>query len=569
MDKTNRTYLYRTALQVAILAVFVIWIYLPTLNGAFIWDDIFLITNWAVQSESLGGLASIWIEPEGIDYFPITYTALWMQWIAFGNNTFGYHVVNVLLHLSSCFLLWILLTRLKLPGAWLSALIFGIHPVCVESVAWISEIKNTLSLPFFLLTCFFWIKHDDLKNDSRMSRYYIFSLVMFIVAMLAKPSVVATPFLALIYEWWKRGKVSLLGLYRTIPLFLIAFVIGLITLSFQWERAIGDYILPIEGVASRFAVAGMAIVFYFFKVIWPMNLMPMYPQWSIKPLQFWQLLPWAGILAFGTLMWMNRSGWGRHAIFAAGFFLTMLLPTLGFLDFAFMYISWVSDHFLYVPMIGLIAAVVAAGTVFFQIQKIPIKLGGTMCMSFLIIACTWISHSYANHWRNEEALWTYTLKKNDSAWQAHLALGGIELSKGKTVSALKHLERAGNLKPNDVRVQLGFANALLDNGKPQKAATVLEEIYKTHECNARLIGTLVVAWVQTGQNSKAIKASEKILAASPGNSAVRLELARALHNSGDIESAKKEYRILLEIDKHNQEAQKGLAEVLLLEKRQD
>ena len=303
--------LWRTALQVFILVITVAWIYTPALNGEFLWDDTFLLSGWAVKSNSWGGLASIWFEPEGVDYFPITYTVLWLEWTAFGTNTFGYHLVNVLLHLSSCFLLWILLNRLKLHGAWLSALIYGIHPVCVESVAWISEIKNTLSLPFFLLTCLFWIKYDELRYKVRFNGYYYLSLGFFTVAMLAKPSVVATPFLALLYEWWKRGTVSRYGFYRVVPLFLIALVLGLITLSFQWERAIGDYTLPIGGVASRFAVAGMAIIFYCTKVFWPFNLMPMYPQWSVEPPQIWHLVPWVIISTVCFLLWLNRRGWGR------------------------------------------------------------------------------------------------------------------------------------------------------------------------------------------------------------------------------------------------------------------
>ncbi len=558
--------LYWIGLRALVLASMVFWIYASVLDGEFLWDDSLLITkNWAVQSESLGGLASIWLEPEGVDYFPITYTALWMEWIAFKNNTFGYHLVNVLLHISSCFLLWILLKNLKVPGAWLSSLLFGVHPVCVESVVWISEIKNTLSLLFFLLTCIFWVKHDESKNNTRSNWYYFFSLGAFACAMLAKPSVVATPFLALLYEWWKRGTISRRVFYKTIPLFLIAFVCGLITLSFQWERAIGNHVLPIGGITSRFAVAGMAVVFYIVKVLWPINMMPIYPQWSIKPLYVWQFLPWLGFLIVASAMWMNRRKWRRHATFAAGFFLLMLSPILGFLNFSFMDISWVSDHFLYVPMIGVIAAASAASLEFFRSRHNKLYLFGLALMGCGVIACTLKSYSYAQHWRSEKALWTYTLSKNDSAWQAHLVLGGINLSQRKVDIALEHLERASELKPENLQVQLAFADTLLSHGNPQKAANVLERIRKIYGPHILVMDSLVTAWVQTGQNSKAIEASEKILTANPANCLVRLQRARALRHSGQIELAKKEYRIVLEIDKDNQEAKKGLAEATSLD----
>ena len=555
-------------LRSLVLTCAILWIYTPVLNGEFLWDDISLITNnWMIQAGSLDSLAAIWVEPDGADYFPLTYSVLWLEWITFGSDPFGYHLINVLFHLSSCFLIWIALNHLNIPGAWISAFVFGTHPVCVESVAWISEVKNTLSLPLFLLTCFFWIKHEELSSKKLVNRYYVLALMMFTAAMLAKPVMVATPFLTILYAWWKRGVVSHRTFYQSVPLFLIAFVLGLITLSFQWERGIGDYVLPIGGIASRFAVAGMAVAFYLFKVFWPFDLMPMYPQWSIQPLYFWQFLPWLGIFTIGSFMWMNRRGWGQHALFAVGFFLLMVSPVLGFLDFSFMFISWVSDHFLYVPMIGLIVGTLAAWETFFRSQQRPIQFVGKALILCVICVNVLMSHSYAEHWRSAKALWTYTLSKNDTAWQAHLAIGGMEFEEGKVHSALEHLERAGELKPDDFRVQLGLATALLDNGNPQRAADILERITQIYSSNTRLMEVLVTSWVQSGQFTKAIRVTGEMLEANPARSSMRLQRARALQKNGDIDLAKEEYGVLLEIDKENREAQEGLAEALLLEKK--
>ena len=361
----------------------------------------------------------------------------------------------------------------------------------------------------------------------------------------------------------KRGTVSRYGFYRVVPLFLIALVLGLITLSFQWERAIGDYTLPIGGVASRFAVAGMAIIFYCTKVFWPFNLMPMYPQWSVEPPQIWHLVPWVIISTVCFLLWLNRRGWGRDVIFAVGFFLLMLLPVLGFLNFSFMMISWVSDHFLYVPMIGLIAVAVSAWTNFFQSKQRSVQLISNAFMFCVISTNILLSHSYAKCWTSARSLWTYTLSKNDNAWQAHSVIGNMELGEGKIISGLKHLEKASTLKPNDLKVQINFAKVLLENGEPQRAATILEKV--AGSSYSKVMETLIEAWVEIGKNSKAIKASEKILAGNPANSLVRLHRGRAFLNLGDTESAKKEFGIILEIDDENQEAQDGLAKALLLE----
>jgi hypothetical protein len=175
------------ALQGAVLVLAGLWIYSPAYHGDWLWDDDQLLTaNPVVQSGSLRGLAKLWFNPDGADFFPLSYTALWAQWPFFKLASTGYHVTSILLHIAAALLLWTLFARMRIPGAWFAALLFAIHPICVESVAWVSETKNTLSLPLFLLSCLCWVAQDDERDEGRRGRLYALSILFFLLAMLAK-----------------------------------------------------------------------------------------------------------------------------------------------------------------------------------------------------------------------------------------------------------------------------------------------------------------------------------------------------------------------------------------------
>ncbi|MFM8705205.1 MAG: hypothetical protein ACKOHG_15310, partial [Planctomycetia bacterium] len=238
-------------MQAALIVLAGLWIYSPTYHGDWLWDDDQLLTqNLTVQHrvspdprvppDSLRSLAKLWFNPDGADYFPLSYTALWAQWPFFGLQSTGYHVTTILLHIAGALLLWALLAKMKIPGAWLSGLVFAIHPVCVESVAWVSETKNTLSLPLFLIAAICWVGQDDEADTAKRQRLYGLSILFFLLAMFAKTSVVAFPVVTLLYAWWKRGEVTKRDLILAAPLFAISIALGLVTMSYQWSRAIGQ-----------------------------------------------------------------------------------------------------------------------------------------------------------------------------------------------------------------------------------------------------------------------------------------------------------------------------------------
>jgi hypothetical protein len=511
------TWLRSPLLKAVILVVAVALIYTPVYHGEFLWDDHILVTdNWMVQSGSLGGLAAIWVEPDGPDYFPLTYTALWLEWQAFGDDPTGYHLVNIALHAISGLLLWRLLAELRLPGAWLAALLFAVHPVCVESVAWISEIKNTLSLPFFLLACLWWVRQDEAGSGSTQKRWYAASLTAFVLALLAKPSMVGMPLLTLLYAWWKRQQISRQDLLRMVPLFLIAITMGLITIWYQRERAIAGEVLPIGGLLARVATAGMAVVFYLAATVWPIGLMPIYPRWLSEQVALWHLLPLVGLTLVVLLMWQNRHGWGRHALLAGGFFTLMVAPVLGLVPMSFMRVSWVSDHFLYLPMIGLIGGFVGCVTAVLQNKSVGLQIVGRGCLCVVGLLLAVMSQKQATHWGSSKALWAYAVDMNDQAWQAYVWLGDAQLRKNEVGAALKLYERAIDIYPaleQSPQYPATMVEVFLKQGEYARAIGVLEKMMQDDSFGGPTTGTVRQEQAKMAALQKSERLAKSLIAA--------------------------------------------------------
>jgi len=553
-------------LRTAVIVLAVLWIYAPTYHGEWLWDDDMLLTaNETVQSGSLRGLAKLWFNPDGADFFPLSYTALWAQWPFFGPNSTGYHVTTILLHITGSLLIWRLLDRMRVPGAWLSSLIFAIHPVSVESVAWVSETKNTLSLPLFLLSCLCWIEQDEENGASRRGRMYLLSILFFALAMFAKTSMVAMPVLILLYAWWKRGAVTERDLLLSAPFFAISLVLGLITIRYQHGRAIGSETIIVGGMDSRIATAGMAILFYLKQIVWPVNLLPIYPRWEVDPPKLWQFLAWPVLLAGVAWLWVNRGTaqeprWGRHVLFGLGFFLLMVLPVLGFVTIAYMRITWVADHFIYLPMVGVIPLIGATFVQQFQrsdarSRRVFLAGGGIVLSTFALL-----SFLYANAWASEESLWSYTLRINENAWQAHNRLGAKVFARGDIPTAFHHFTRSTQLRPDLGETHNNLGTALNALGRYDEA---IEQFQIANRCTPNVPAmqlNLANALFGKQRYAEAAEAFRTILkTTSPGNPAMYNNLAVALYRAGNREESIRSFRKALEIQPNLKDAQEGLA----------
>jgi protein O-mannosyl-transferase len=428
--------------------------YLPALRGGFVWDDEPLITaNPLLRSPS--GLAEIWSGSRTADYFPLTNTVFWIEHHLFGDNATGYHALNILLQAANALLLWRVLQQLQIPGAFLAGLIFALHPIHAESVAWISELKNMLSMFFFLISALCFFEIEDQRVLSRGVAYGA-SLVAFLLALLSKTQIVFLPVALLLCAWWRNSPVASKRqskgnplrfqreIVRTVPFFLIAIVFGLITIWFQ-NRGIGEEEIILGPVTRRLTNAGMAIWWYAKQVFAPVRLMAVYPQWRFDSPAFVDWLPLIALVGGLLLLW--RQHW-RGLLFALAYFIVALLPVMGIVRMAYVRSgALVADHLQYFADISLIALFSAGIARLWLTGRREIRIITATIILLLLGAMGTYTWARAGVYRDEQTFWQDNFSKNPNAWQGHNRVGQILFNQEKFAEALPHFERAAQLKP--------------------------------------------------------------------------------------------------------------------------
>ncbi len=428
----------------ALIIACILWIYWPALHGGWLWDDDYLLQKNDLVHEP-GGIFDIWFNPTTlIDYFPMTVTVEWLEWQLWGSqtNTLCFHLTNVILHMFSALLVWRLFSKLGIRLAWLGGLLFAVHPLMVESVAWMAEIKNSLSMPPFLLAAAAWVDFEKKKKED----YYLLSLCFFLLAMLCKTTMVAFPVVILLYAWYLRGRIAWRDILRTLPFFFISISLSIV-LILLLRHGVGEETIPLGGIMSRLACAGTSLAFYFAKGVLPLSLAPIYPQWNVRPPSPIQFVPWLALaLAFGWL-WHRRATWGRYAILGFGFFFLNLAPFVGFRAISFMRFGWVMDHIVFIPFLGLLGLGVAALGQLEENLKGVWRPVATAALAALIAVFAYGSHEYAEIYQNSETLWAYTAKLLPQAWPAHNNLGNALTDQGRVAEATLQYREALDLNP--------------------------------------------------------------------------------------------------------------------------
>jgi tetratricopeptide (TPR) repeat protein len=437
-------------------------IYGPALHGGWAWDDTLYFTDNPLLRDP-ARVWKAWFAPGSfIEYYPLEETLQWLEWKMFGNETLGYHLINLALHLAGALLVWRLLAQFGLRWGWLGGLLFAVHPLNVDSVANIAEFKNVLSLPPFLLALCAYVNFEE----RRRPRDYFAALVLFLVAMLCKISMACFPFVMLLYVWWKRGMVRAGDLKTVAPFAVISLVLGLTT---YWAGVHFEHLhfsqAPVRftgGILSRIALIGLVLADDFGRFFLPANPLPMSPQWSVSPPAPLDFLPWpAGGAAF-YFFWLRRKRWGRHALLGLGFFFILLLPFSGIVLPTYMAFSWTLDHLLYLPMIGLIGLVVAGLEQLCRpLATLPRRIIFTG-LGVLVLALATESQDYAAQWVDSETLWTYTLAHNPGAWLAHYNLGNELRRQGRYDEAIGQYRETLRLDPGDAGSHNNLGMILVD-----------------------------------------------------------------------------------------------------------
>jgi Flp pilus assembly protein TadD len=493
-------------------------IYSPALRAGFIWDDAAHVTRQALRS--FGGLWRIWFEPGATQqYYPLLHSFFWLEHRLWGDAALGYHLVNIALHTLAAGLLALLLRRLGIPGALLAAFVFALHPLQVESVAWISEQKNTLSTIFYLGAALTYLRFDVRRDWSA----YVCALGLFVLALFTKTVTATLPAALLVVLWWQRGRLSWRrDVLPVIPWFALAASAGIFT-AWVERKLIGA-----EGVAFDFTLlqrcllAGRVVWFYFGKLLWPANLTFNYPRWSIDPGSLLQWLPLLATLAVLVISWRLRTR-SRSPLAVALLFGGALFPVLGFFNvYPFQY-SFVADHFVYVASIPVAIAVGATLT------SIRGRLGGTPLPLVFLGSLGLLSWQQAHSYRDDETLFRTTIAGNPQSWFAHNNLGELLMKSPATLpEAITHLERAVALHPDYPEALNNLGLALTRAKQASNALPHLEKslrlkpgLYQTHN-------NLGIALASLGRGEEAARAFQQAAALNPTHPNLHENWAKAL-----------------------------------------
>jgi tetratricopeptide (TPR) repeat protein len=537
--------------------------YLPALRAGFIWDDSeFLTANPLIKAAD--GLKRFWLATAAPDYWPVTSSSLWLEWRLWGAHALGYHATNLALHLCTSLLLWAVLRRLAVPGAFLAALLFAVHPVNVESVAWVTQRKNLMAMLFYLLSILWaidWVERGppNAPVRPRAIRYWL-SLTAFILAMLSKGSVAILPVVLLGLILWRR-RLEVRDAVRLAPFFLVSGALGLVNLWFAGRHLPGA--IRNAGGLERLLGAGTVIGFYLSKALWPVRLMFVYPDWHIQPRELRWWAPLLAAIAVTAVFWRWRRTWGRPWLFAWGYFCVALAPVMGFTDVTFMQYSLVADHYQHLAIIAVVA-LIAVGWERWRAaasaahRAWPPRLAAVVAVGGLI-GLTW---NQCLIYRDAETLFRATLKVNPDAWLAHNNLGLMLYDAGKIAEAREHFDAALRLNPDCVEAHNNLGMLLAKTGRDADAIAQYEEALRLRPYYAEAQNNLGSTLAGSGQLPAAIVHLSAAVRLQPDYADAHYNLGNALGNAGRLPEAIAEFERTVQLRPEDGEAENHLGVAL-------
>jgi tetratricopeptide (TPR) repeat protein len=531
----------------AILVGATVLAYLPAIRAGFIWDDPEYVLNNA-NLRTVAGLWDTWFVPKSLpQYYPLVHTTFWVEYHLWRLDPLGYHLVNVLLHASAALLLWMILRRLDVRGCYLAAFIFAMHPVMVESVAWITERKNVLSTVLYLASGYVYLfgTRFGLTENApprQATRRYWLALVLFLLALFSKTVTATLPAGILLVLWWKRGKLTRRDVLALLPFFVAGIALGALTgyLERTHVGAAGEQIVELRlSGAQRCLIAGRAIAFYSWKLIWPTKLTFIYPRWNSidHPTLAQWLYPLAILIALAALFFL-RKRIGRGPVTAALFFCGTLVPALGFVNIYPMRFSFVADHFQYLASIGMIVLLATL------IARLELRARWTIGAVLLTVLGV-LTFRQCGIYRDAETLWRATAERNPNSWLVwtNLANALVAQHPPRYDEAIPMYFKARDLAPQWYETRWNAGEALAMQNRVDDAEAEFREAL-------RLNPKYPPAWTGIGKLmffrrhnvEQAMECYRKALAINPSYSEANYYLALALEPR-DPQQAVEHYRL--------------------------
>jgi tetratricopeptide (TPR) repeat protein len=493
---------YLSALGIILLISFIV--YLPVFRNGFVWDDeVYILNNPEIASLNVSAYFSQFFLG---NYHPLTVLVFALEYRMFGFNAAGYHTVNLFLHLINICLVYYAVIALcdKKEVALLVALLFGIHPIHVESVAWVSELKDLLYAMFFLSSYILYLKF--VKSQHR--KYYFLALLMFLLSLLSKAMAASLPVLLLLTDYYKGRKFTVKNLLSLAPFFLLALILGVVAIYAQQSvEAITATYYPFF---QRFVFASYGFVMYLVKFIFPLNLSPFYPY----PIIYGAPLPWylygfvivvIGII-IGVIYSLKKT---KNFFFGIGFFAVTIFLVLQLLPVGN---AIMADRYTYIPSIG-IFYLAALGLIYLWNKKLK-PLVPIILLAFVIFFSV-KAYNMSGVWKNGMTLWNAVIGQFQNVPFAYNNRGVIFMNDKKYDKAIDDFSKAIQLNPNFIQAYQNRGIIYMNQNKYDLA---LSDINKTLDNNPKDFNALNnrgTIYLNEERHEEALRDFNKVIELSP------------------------------------------------------
>ena len=548
------------------LVALVIAVYGRTFANGYVSDDLVYIEGIRELS-CLAGLRDIWLRMGATpQYYPLLHSVLWLEYQAWGAAPAGFHVMNVATHACVVLLAWRLLTQLAVPGAWLAAAIFAVHPVHVETVAWASERKNLLSAALALGSIHAYVRAGALEAPAGRGRGYALSLALYVGALLCKTVTISVPAVLLVLRWWRTGTLSWRDLRPLLPFLAVGLPLAMLTVWMERVHVGAIGAAWDVGVQGRVLIAGRAVCFYAGKLLWPYPLGFVYPRWHVDPWALSQLAYPVAVAATAFVLWVARGRIGRGPLAALLLFVGVLFPALGFFDVYPFLFSYVADHYQYHASLAPIA-LAAAGLAIAGSRRAGLaSWAGRIAAPGLLGALAFLAYRESGFYRDEVTLIRRSAELQPESWAARYRLGAVLQNEGRNEEALAEMREALRLFPEHAEIHAAIAVNLAALGRIDEAGRELEsalagEVDDALRRSIHLrLGQLRVTQKRVGDAEVQFRAAAAL---PPASAEAYYSLGLVLRERGDAAGATAALRSAVAIDAGAAKAQYALGKVLL------
>jgi Flp pilus assembly protein TadD len=526
--------------------------YLPAMTAGWVWDDDDHVTKNAALHD-FEGLRRIWLEPGATpQYYPLVFSSFWVEYQLWQDRAGGYHVVNVVMHALNAWLVWHVLSALQVRGAWFAAAVFALHPVHVESVAWVTERKNVLSGLLYLASLSAFLQFQA----TRARKWYAIAFVAYLAALLSKTVTCSLPAVLILLTWWREGRVTRRDWLLLAPWFALGLGFALLTIWMEKTFIGASGSAWSLTAVQRCLVAGNAIAFYLGKLIWPSPLIFIYPRWDIDPADAaWYIAP---VLVVGVILclWLLRGRLGRGPLVAVLIFAGTLVPALGFFDiYPFRY-SFVADHFQYLASVPLIALAAAGLASLPSMPRAAPAMGTGLLLLLGVMTCR-----RTLDYRSEQRLWEDTLAKYADCSVAHARLGMILADREHYAAAADHFREVVRLNPESAADRLRLANLALAAGQLDEVVTQHRALLTDDPDSVSGWLMLARALMQLGRPDEAAEELSKALGRHPNDAGLHIAMGLARAEQRQLDQAIEHVSTAIRLDPSS-ESSRRLLQVL-------